>query len=173
MNGDFYMSLWLYLPAALSLLVKVLIFLKREKIQFGKALSAPFWLLVCHLAMLNVIEILGYYYMDFFTQPNLELATGFLKLYYICLGMAISLLLEISIIVAAGRSIFFLRWGNFVFSISVMAFIAIGDSVIAGAQSIGYTMTRVPGEYFVVGPLFATSMLLFCVVVCFFGYVVA
>ena len=164
--------MWIYIPAIIALLIKILIVLKREHLIMNARLSVPFWMMLAVLAIINLIELQGYYYSGDFTKWAQLLTTG-LRIYYVCLFCVLGLLLEISIVLAFGRSPIWVKLISGSIEVLMIMLVCFTDFLIQGAQSIGYSVTRIPGDYFVVGQIVAMATLLGSILVCCYGYIIA
>ncbi len=132
-------------------------------------ISRYFIALLVTLTIANIVELLGYPYFHLVeTLP--DVMTFFLKIYYVTLIFLFSFLLQITIAIVRRKSSFRFSIPNLTLAVLFSCFMFATDLFVSGVESIGYTITRVPGEYYYVFQIYALVMLFSSIGVCIYGY---
>ena len=94
-------------------------------------------------------------------------------IYYLCLIAVVMLLLEISVFLVKGKRVKTLSALNFFSGLTMFYFLLSTNLMVAGVESIGYSVTREAGEHYLGFQLYTMMMLMLTVIVCAYGYIVA
>ena len=159
------MDVFIFIPASVALLVKIAIAYFSRRQLFKSEITRTFTFLLVVLTISNIVELLGYYFLD-----TTQFSTIGLKLYYACLLFMFACLLQISILIVnkgVGKRIALV---NYAICTILSCLIVFTDLIVAGAISIGYTLTKLSGEYYYLFQLYAVSMLMLSLGVCIYGY---
>ncbi|OMH30315.1 helix-turn-helix domain-containing protein [Motiliproteus sp. MSK22-1] len=128
------------LPSAIALVIKLWLFVRargvllKENTVLGLFLASLFFLNLCELTLFSYIN-------------DISRAGLVLLLYYVALFFTVTSLVNLSARLS-GLSTFYLPRVYYSSVGLLAAFLFGSDALIAGAQSIGYSITRVPGEYY-------------------------
>lgn len=163
--------MWAYLPATLALFVKVWIAFSARRFQLDKKLAAIFWTLLCFLGAIDVLDLMGRYF-----SGRIEASQGFvdtsLRIYYCVLFCVAGLLVEISVVLRKGDSNRWMRWANLSLVVLMICIMLFTNHLIIGVKSIGYSVTRIPGEHYFLFQLYILTSLFFSIVSCCYGYLI-
>ena len=121
--------------------------------------------LILTLTISNCLEIVGYSYH---TEP--DAITIFLRIYYVSLLMLFAFLVKLSILTVFDQPKHGIDVVNFGLAILLSLLILFTDITIAGAVSIGYTVTRIPGPAYWIFQIYAISTLLISLTILVIGY---
>ncbi len=157
--------MWIYVPAVSALLIKIAILYFGRGALLQTALSRAFLALLIIMTGSNALELVAYYYGD--TLLTTEIL---LKLYYVSLVCLFALLLQISMLLVNRRLDLLFGVANFALGAIMIGFLLFTDLIITGARSIGYTVTRIPGDFYFLAQAYGIAMIFASVGVCIYGY---
>ena len=128
------------LPSAIALAIKFWLFVRARHVLFEE--NIVLGLFLAALFCLNLFELIAFSYVN--DLPN---ARPVLLLYYTSILLIIASFINLSSCLS-GLSIFYQPWlyYSLVGGLSLLLFGS--DLLIAGVQSIDYSITRIPGEYY-------------------------
>ena len=155
----------IYIPAIVALLVKIAIVYFSRSGLLNSRTTKTFLALLIVLSIANVLELLSYYYKD--TLPGTLIA---LRIYYVTLLLLFAFLFQISVLIldeTVGKKV---GLGNYILSGGMALAMLFTDLFITGATSLGYTVTRIAGEYYPVFQLYAVLMLILSISTCIYGF---
>ena len=144
----------LYIPATIALLFKILLLFYGGKALAKNKASKTLLALLIILTITNVVEIFGYEYV-----ANPENYDVFLRIYYVSLTMMFAFLLQLTLLTRYIEMNSYVDVLNFGISAIVSYLMLFTDLIIAGSTSISYSVTRVPGEAYLIAPIYALTML--------------
>ena len=141
---------FLFLPAAIALLVKlfILYFAKNRSHQ-----STFFLPLVCVLACHNLCEVLGFF--EFTASGGLSFL---LNVYYAITTFVVLIIYFYSKEISQSKSKL-REYAALAFASVLSLLILFTDFVVAGDKSIGYIITAVKGDYYFVFQIFVVTMI--------------
>ena len=155
----------LYLPAVIALGFKLLLlFYIRKSLTTSKASNTLLALLVLMTAC-KVIELIGYSYLE-----NPSAALVFLRIYYVSLAMLLAFLLQLSLLTVFTDLNPKIEFSVFFIATIGCLMLLFSDSVIIGAQSNGYSVTRIAGPLYWLVPTYALVMLFASLAILIWGY---
>ncbi len=144
----------LYLPVSVALLLKISLVIYGRKAFVRDKTTTTLFALLFTLTVCSVIEIIGYQGMD--ESPILEIL---LRIYYSSMTMVLALILQLCMLTVSPnptRDLTILNLGL----ASILCYVALfTELVISGVTSIGYSVTRVPGEFYWLGQVYPLLML--------------
>ena len=145
----------LYGPAVFALLYKFyLLYWGRKALTTNRSSRTLLGLLIV-MTICNAIEIIGYQYYD-----NPEAAELFLRVYYVSLVMMFAFLLQLAALSVFRNLNSQVDWLNFSLATLICFLLLFTNLLVAGAQSNGYSVTRVSGVAYWVVPSYAIATLL-------------
>ncbi|TQV81311.1 hypothetical protein FKG94_09465 [Exilibacterium tricleocarpae] len=145
------------IPSVLALALKIVIFLMAR--HSLRQIRPWLWVFLLSLFGANLAELTGFYYTDN-PAPSYYYMLG----YYICALLACLSLLGLSLDVSGCPSRYFNR-PIIVYGVLASVVVGMPGLVIAGVESIGYSVTRVAGPYYWVWQITAVVSLLSSLVV--------
>lgn len=145
---------YLFLPAAIALLIKVFILFVAKKKNHRSTFFLP---LVCILACHNLCEVLGFF--EFSESGSLSFL---LNVYYAITAFVVFIIYLYSKEISRFKGRFIDSAAQYV-ALAVTSILSLlilfSDFVIAGDKSIGYIITAVKGDYYFVFQLFILTMI--------------
>ena len=156
----------LYVPAAFALIYKFLLFYWAGSSLTQNRSSLTLFALLVLMTICNGIEIIGYKYYD-----NPEAVEIFLRVYYVSLMIIFAFLVQLVLLSVFENLSKKIDWLNFGVVALICLLLLLTDLVVAGAQSNGYSVTRVPGGFYWVAPVYASTMLFVALTLIAYGYV--
>ncbi|RBP53375.1 helix-turn-helix domain-containing protein [Arenicella xantha] len=150
------------LPAMLALLLKLsVIFLARD----GQGTSRIFMAMVCIFALHNLTEVLVI--LGLFSGMASEYM---LRVYYAVSFFALAYIGLYALEVSARGQTKFLSYSLVVVALVLAALSLMTNFIVAGAESIGYTITAVRGPYYFVFQAFTVFMYFAAMGILWWGY---
>ena len=157
-----------YIPATIALLVKLFFLYYGGRTLKKDKESITLLALLLMMVVMGVVELASFRYAD-----NPELFGTFLRIYYVSLVMLGASLLQFLLLTVykkGGNKIILLNF----FVASMMGYLILfTDQIIAGTQSIGYSVTRIPGELYWVAQIYGVMMILSSFIMLGFYYIKA
>ncbi|NKB61850.1 MAG: hypothetical protein GKR95_06825 [Gammaproteobacteria bacterium] len=158
----------IYIPVVTALAIKLFLLYQYRTSWITSAVSKTFLGLLVLQTIASVIEIASLYYGS---SPTLPFFSALLlKIYYVTLFWLLAFLLQISMLIAYQE--LNRKGGIAVYVIATMmtAVMLFTDWLVVDARSIGYTVTRVPGDFYSIVPIYGLALSLFAIGVCIYGY---
>ena len=117
------------------------------------------------LTISNCLEIIGYYY-----HTNPEAIEIFLRIYYVSLIMLFAFLVQFSLLTIFDNVDNRVDLANFGLATLLSFSMLFTDLIVAGASSIGYTVTREAGAAYWIFQIYAILMLISALLILMIGY---
>ena len=155
---------FIYVPAMAALLVKFIVLAHGGRSLAKTCLSRTYLSLLAVMTITNVIELLGYYYGDSLASTLL-----LLKIYYVALIWLLAFLLQLSWLIIKKTVAYKIGIVNYSASTIVTLLVLFSDLILAGARANGYTVTRIPGDYYVVMQLSLIIMITSAIATTIYG----
>jgi DNA-binding protein Fis len=151
---------YLALSSIVALLIKLSLFWVAKGALFKDNQPLAFFLIA--LCALNIAELMLFIHMD-----NEHYLLGILQSYYAAGVIAAASLFYLGIHVTQ-RKVYYAAI-SFAASILIAILTFIPDVILSGFQSIGYSVTRIPGEYFPVLQVYLIGTLVMSVALLLYG----
>ena len=143
-----------YIPATIALIMKLLLlYYGGRELRKNKESKTLFALLLMMVVM-GIVELASFHYAN-----NPELFAVFLRVYYVSLVVLGAFLLQLSLLTVYKTLSNKIDLINFGLATLMCFLILFTDMIIAGAQSIGYSVTRIPGELYWIAQIYGITMI--------------
>ncbi|NKB78176.1 MAG: hypothetical protein GKR96_14370 [Gammaproteobacteria bacterium] len=158
----------IYIPVVAALIIKLCLLHRYRGSWTTSGVSKTFLCLLAVQMVASVLEVASLYYGASSTLPAFSVL--FLKVYYVTLFWLLAFLLQISMLIVYGELNKKVGLIAYVVATMMTAVMLFTDGIVIGAQSIGYTVTRIPGDYYWAIPVYGVVLSSLAIGVCIYGY---